>query len=146
MELKEFDIVLRNISETENTHYRLIIVGHEDEMTFESETTMGCIRQLNISLWDKSYKRRERQDKALNSLREQLRKDAGVKWYHFGIKKVPEKLRDLMTDLVDEVCKEQRGLTYEQVAKEVLRRWNQCPDIDRMGHECSAYCHQKRKS
>lgn len=143
MEVQEYDIVLRNISQTDNTYYRLVVVGHEDEMTYESETTMGCIRQLNIDIWNKSYMRRQREDKALNSLRDQLRKDAGIRWFHFGRKKVPSELRARMDDVVAAVCKENPKFTYEEAAAEVLRRWNECPKLDNLGHECGSYCHKE---
>lgn len=123
MELQEYDIVIRQVGTEKTPFNRLVIIGHEEEMTFEGETTMDCIRQMNWALYNRNYERRQRCDKQLNRLRDQLKKDSGIKPWQFW-RKPSRELRDQMNDLVIAVCKEQPKLTYEEVADEVLRRWN----------------------
>ncbi len=145
MELKEFDIVIREttVDKSRRTH-QITVIGHEEDMTFVAGSAMDALRRLNMALFNHSIGKRRRLEAQFTRIQDQLKRDSGIKPWQFW-RKPSNALRERMDDIVIEVCKEFPKGTYEQIGDETLRRWNQCPDIDRMGHECDQHCHQNGK-
>lgn len=146
MQTQEFDTVIRNIGTPDQPKYQLVIVGHEDEFTFTADTSMGCIRQMNMALYTRSYENNKRCNEAVKNLQVFLRKEANIPSWQFW-RKVPQHMRNQMNSIVKSLNSEFLGLTYEESAEKCIELWNErkrkCENAERYcTHECSTDCYR----
>lgn len=141
-EIKDNDIVIRRWTDDDCSIW---IVGDNLEryhLKFKNGTnSMEMLRALNTQLFADQYQRTKVREKCFKDLRAEVKKRAGIKKWQFW-RKAPQHLRDRMNDLVPKVAAEMpKDSTYEQITKEIIKQYNQCDDVGRLGHECSQHCH-----
>lgn len=140
-QLEDNNIVIRYYEDKECT---IQIIGEDPAewlLKFKPGTpSIEMLRELNRKRFWHHQARIQVREKCFDALRGEVKKRAGIKRWQFW-KKAPQHLRDRMNDLVAKVAAEMpQGSTYEQITEEIIKQYNQCDNVGRLGHECDQHC------